>query len=183
MDPIDDLLAQINEGSPLARVQLYERLYQDLRRLARSRLRGCEPITLLDTSGLVHEAYLRFLQAGRLAFPDRGHFFAFAASVMRSLVVDALRRRHAQRRGDGADHVTLDDEIVDGLAADDDEALRVHEALQDLKGEHGRIVQVVEMRYFAGLGDCAIADALGVTARTVRRDWEKARALLFAALR
>jgi len=183
MSEITELLHQVNEGEAGARDRLYALLYDELRALARSRLRRSETITLLDTTALVHESYLRFLGARQLAFSDRGRFFAFAASMMRSIVVDEVRKRHAERRGGDAEHVGLDDEVAGAVAQDDTEVLRVHEALDELGGLDKRLAQVVEMRYFAGLTEVDIADALGVTERTVRRDWDKARALLFAALR
>ena len=102
---------------------------------------------------------------------------------MRSIVIDQIRRRRAERRGGGAEHVEVDDQIADSVAADDEQVLRVHEALDELAALDRRLAQVVEMRYFAGLTEVDIAEALGVTERTVRRDWDKARTLLFAALR
>lgn len=183
MSEITELLQRVSDGDAAARDTLFAALYQDLRKLARSRLRQNETITLLDTTSLVHESYLRYLNARQLAFTDRGKFFAYAASVMRSIVVDEVRKRHAERRGGSAEHVELDTESVGALAADDDQIMRVHEALDDLAALDPRLARVVEMRYFAGLSETEIADALGVTERTVRRDWDKARTLLFEALR
>jgi len=183
MSEITVLLQQVNSGDAGARQRLYTLLYDELHALARSRLRRSETLTLLDTTALVHESYLRFLDARRISFADRGRFFAFAASIMRSIVIDEIRKRRAERRGGGAEHVEVDDQVADTLARDDAQALRVHEALQELSALDQRLAQVVEMRYFAGLTEVDIADALGVTERTVRRDWDKARTLLFAALR
>jgi RNA polymerase sigma factor (TIGR02999 family) len=110
---------------------------------------------------------------------DREHFMAYAATTMRNIVIDFVRRRKAERRGGGAEHVTLDTHAAEQLGtASDDEILDVHEALQTLAEVDARLVRVVEMRYFAGLTDLEIASALGVTDRTVRRDWERARLLL-----
>ena len=176
------LLKRINLGDAGARDALYARLYPELRRLARARLARSETITLLDTTSLVHESYLRFLNARELDFGDRGRFFAYAATVMRSVVVDEVRKRHADRRGGEAVHVELSDEVADGVARDEDQVLRVHEALEELAALDSRLAQVVEMRYFAGITEKDIAAALGVTERTVRRDWDKARTLLFSAL-
>ena len=183
MSEITELLHQVNTGDGAARARLFAMLYDELHVLARSRLRRNETITLLDTTGLVHESYLRLLDARQLSFGDRGSFFAFAASMMRSIVVDQIRRRRAERRGGDAVHVELDDQVADSLAQDDEQALRVHEALQELATVDRRMALVVEMRYFAGLTEVDIAEALGVTERTVRRDWDKARALLYTALR
>ena len=97
---------------------------------------------------------------------------------MRSVVIDFVRRRSADRRGGGAEHVTLDTSAAEAMVASDDEILAVHDALETLAKVDQRLVRVVEMRYFAGLTDVEIAAALGVTDRTVRRDWERARLLL-----
>jgi RNA polymerase sigma factor (TIGR02999 family) len=183
MSEITELLDRVNDGDVVARDTLFAVLYQDLRKLARSRLRQNETITLLDTTSLVHESYLRYLNARELAFADRGKFFAYAASVMRSIVVDEVRKRHAERRGGSAEHVELDTASVAGLATDDNQIMRVHEALDELAALDARLARVVEMRYFAGLSEVEIAAALGVTERTVRRDWDKARTLLFEALK
>jgi RNA polymerase sigma factor (TIGR02999 family) len=158
---------------------LFPSLYVELRRLARSRLAGGARPTLLDTSALVHEAYLRMQKDGGVALRDREHFLAYAATTMRSILIDFVRRRRAGRRGGDAAHVTLDTRAAEQIgAASDDEILAVHEALQTLAEVDPRLVQVVEMRYFAGLSDVEIGGALGVTDRTVRRDWERARLLL-----
>jgi RNA polymerase sigma factor (TIGR02999 family) len=97
---------------------------------------------------------------------------------MRSVVIDFVRRRNADRRGGGAEHITLDTRTAEEIGATDDEILAVHEALETLARVDARLVSVVEMRYFAGLSDAEIAAALGLSDRTVRRDWERARLLL-----
>jgi RNA polymerase sigma factor (TIGR02999 family) len=183
MTEITELLRCVNDGDAVARDALFAMLYQDLRTLARSRLRHSETITLLDTTALVHESYMRYLNARELSFADRGKFFAYAASVMRSIVVDEVRKRHAERRGGAAEHVELDTGSIGALAADDEQIVRVHEALDELAALDPRLARVVEMRYFAGLSEVDIASALDITERTVRRDWDKARTLLFEALK
>ena len=183
MSEITQLLERINAGDSEARDSLFGLLYEELRRLARARLRRTEPITLLNTTALVHESYLRFLNARRLEFSDRGRFFAYAASVMRSVVVDEVRRRRAERRGGSAEHVELDTDVADSAQQDDDQIIRVHDALDELSALDPRLARVVEMRYFAGLTEEEIAGALDITERTVRRDWDKAHTLLFSALR
>jgi RNA polymerase sigma factor (TIGR02999 family) len=158
---------------------LFPDLYQQLRRLARSRLSGGQRPTLLDTSALVHEAFMRMQRDGGVRVNDSEHFMAYAATTMRSIVIDFVHRRPAERRGGDAEHVTLDTRAAEQLgAASDDEVLAVHEALESLAEVDARLVRVVEMRYFAGLTDAEVAAALGVTDRTVRRDWERARLLL-----
>lgn len=156
---------------------LFPALYGELRRLARSRLAAGGRHTLLDTSALIHEAYLRMERDGGVPLRDREHFLAYAASTMRSIVVDFVRRRTAQRRGSGVEHMTLSAADHAAVAADE-ELLAVHDALDRLREIDGRLVQVVEMRYFGGLTDEDIGRALGLTGRTVRRDWERARLLL-----
>jgi len=157
---------------------LFPALYRELRRLARSKLSSGGRHTLLDTSALVHESFLRMQRDGGVQLKDREHFMAYAATTMRSVVIDFVRRRNADRRGGGAEHVTLDTRAAQELGADDDEILAVHGALETLAKIDPRLVQVVEMRYFAGLSDTDIGAALGINERTVRRDWARARLLL-----
>jgi RNA polymerase sigma factor (TIGR02999 family) len=157
---------------------LFPLLYNELRRLARSRLAAGGRHTLLDTASLVHEAYLRMQRDGGVSLNDREHFLAYAATTMRSVVIDFVRRRNADRRGGGVEHVTLDTRAAEQLGASDEEILAVHDALETLAKVDPRLVSVVEMRYFAGLSDAEIAAALGLSDRTVRRDWDRARLLL-----
>ncbi len=183
MSEITTLLHAAVSGDRLAAERAFALLYDDLRRLARSRLRrdGAE-LTLLDTTVLVHESYLR-LQGGAAVFPDRHHFMAYAAKVMRAIVIDAVRARRTERRGGDLEQVTMDTGVIGSLAAHDDEVLRVHEALDELAAMEPRLAQVVELRYFGGLSEPEIAANLGVTERTVQRDWQKARLFLSVALR
>ncbi|MBC8058238.1 MAG: sigma-70 family RNA polymerase sigma factor [Rhizobiales bacterium] len=153
-------------------------MYAELRRLARSRLAGGGRHTMLDTASLVHEAFLRMQRDGGVRVNDREHFMAYAATTMRSIVIDFVRRRNADRRGGGAEHITLDTQAGESLGNSDDEIIAVHEALETLEEIDPRLVRVVEMRYFAGMTDLEISASLGVTDRTVRRDWERARLLL-----
>jgi RNA polymerase sigma factor (TIGR02999 family) len=151
---------------------LFPSMYNELRRLARSRLAAGGRHTLLDTASLVHEVYLRMQRDGGVTLNDREHFMAYAATTMRSVVIDFVRRRSADRRGGGIEHITLDTRAAEALGASDDEILAVHEALDALGKVDPRLVSVVEMRYFAGLSDAEIAAALGLSDRTVRRDWD-----------
>jgi RNA polymerase sigma factor (TIGR02999 family) len=176
------LLAAVRRREPAAFDELFHLMYPDLRQLAHARLRRSGRLTLLDTTGLVHEAYLRLLSAGSLAADDRSQFMAYAARVMRSVVVDLVRRRSADRRGGNAPHVELDE--TTGIPADprELEVRRVDEALEELAAIDERLVRVVEMRYFAGMTEEQVAEALGLSRRSVTRDWEKARLFLAAAL-
>ncbi|MBS0445326.1 MAG: sigma-70 family RNA polymerase sigma factor [Proteobacteria bacterium] len=154
-------------------------LYRELRRLARARLRHGGRNTLLDTGALVHEAYLRMADS---APAERQQWLAYASRTMRSVVVDMARRRQAQRRGGEACVVTWTDALAVQAPAAADDVLRVHQALDRLEQLDARLAQVVEMRYFAGLDDAEIAAALGISDRTVRRDWDKARRLIEQSL-
>lgn len=181
--PLTDLIQRAQAGDAAAMRLVFDAAYADLRRMARGRLRQSERGTLLDTTSLVHESYLRFAKAGQLRIEDRVHFFRFAGQVMRSVIVDMARARLTDRRGGDAPRVTLDTAIGENTAAGEDEVVRVHEALNELERFDARMIQVVEMRYFAGMTEAQIGEALGVTDRTVRRDWEKARLLLAQALK
>ncbi len=183
MGDITRLLREARQGDADALAGLFEALYPELRRIARLRLALDDRGTLLDTTSLVHECYLKFAGAERLQPADRSHFLAYSATAMRSIVVDFARARRAERRGGGVRDVTLDSAVVEALPGGEDEVLEVHEALDELAALDGRLARVVEMRYFGGLADAEIAEVLDVGVRTVRRDWEKARLLLAAALR
>ena len=180
MGDVTELLQNARNGAPLAMGQLFELLYPDLKRIAHARLRYRDDRLLMDTCMLVNETYLRLLGVQRLQAADRGHFLAYVAQVMRSVVVDIVREQQALRRGGGLQaFVTLDTAAHSAaLPTGEDEILRVHEALAQLAQIDPRLVQVVEMRYFVGLGNHEIADALGLTTRSVERDWVKARTLL-----
>ena len=159
--------------------------YAELRRLARARLHSSGRNAPLDTTALVHESYLRLSQQRGARFPDRLRFLVYAGRVMRSVIVDLVRERQAERRGGDAVYVTLTTRLGAELADDaaEGEILRVHEALEELQKLDERMAQVVEMRYFAGMTEGEIAAALGVTDRTVRRDWQQARLFLAEVLR
>ena len=182
MSDITELIRQVQTGAPDARERLYATAYAELRKLARSRLRGGGRNTFLDTTALVHESYLRFLGSGRLRADDRRAFFAYASRVMRCVIIDAVRERQADRHGGDLDPLTLNTQIADALPAVDNQVLRVHEALSALEELEPRLAEVVEMRYFGGYSDPEIADALDLNERTVRRDWDKACLLLRAML-
>jgi RNA polymerase sigma factor (TIGR02999 family) len=165
--------------------ELFAQAYHDLRRLARSRLRSGGRNTVLDTTALVHESYLRLSRMEGVAFPDRTRFLVYAGRAMRSIIVDIARERLAERRGGDALHLTLTGAGVEELPhpGGEEHIVRVSDALDALARADPRMAQVVEMKYFAGLNEAEIAAALGVTDRTVRRDWEQARLFLAEALR
>ena len=153
----------------------FEETYRELRKMARLRLRAGRPDTLIDTTALVHESYLRLAASGQLQLENRAHFLGYAGQAMRSVIVDLVRKRQSCRHGAAASRVSLNLEVIDVTPRGEDEILRVHEALQDLARLDLRMVRIVEMRYFAGMTEAEIAEALSITDRTVRREWEKAR--------
>lgn len=182
MSQVTVLLDASRRGDSAAVEQLFDLLYQDLRQLAHAKLRRSGQFTLLDTTGLVHESYLRLFSAGSIEAQDRGHFMGYAAQVMRSIIVDFVRRRSAERRGGDAVHVDLDVASAQVEDPRDREVLQIHEALQELAKIEPRLVRVVEMRYFAGMTEEEVADALERSVRSVARDWEKARLFLATTL-
>ena len=180
---LTDLIRRARDGDALAFEGVFKLAYEYLRRLASARLRAGASDGLLDTTSLVHESYLRFVETGELRVEDRTHFLRYAGCVMRSVIVDFVRERAAQRRGGDAVHVTLNTDIRESVHAGEEQILRVHEALEELERLDERMARVVEMRYFGGLDESEICAALGVSPRTARRDWEKARLLLAEALK
>jgi len=176
------LLARVTAGDRAARDALFAAVYPELKRLAHARLHGGGRNTVLDTTALVHESYLRLMQTGALGFDDRRAFFGYASRVMRSVIVDSARARLAERRGGQAEKLTLGSEPALNVAQHDEHILQVHAALEQLEQADARAAQMVEMRYFGGYTDREIADTLDLTERTVQRDWEKARLLLRAML-
>jgi len=182
MDELKDLLRRVQGGDAAAKEQLFAVAYGELRSLARAQLRGGGRNTLLDTTVLLHESYLRFRNAGALSGTERGHFFAYLCRVMRSVIVDFARQRQAQRRDGDADPVSLRALLGENVRVNDEEVIRIDDALEDLQKLDERLVRIVEMRYFAGMTENEVAAVLGVTDRTVRRDWKKARLMLRASL-
>jgi len=179
---LTELIHRAQKGDAEAADALFAATYDDLKKLTRGRLHAGGRSATLDTSSLVHESYLRFAASGQLQLQDRVHFMRWAGRVMRSVIVDFARRRKAERRGDEATHISLTERLVPGTMRPEDEILCVHEALDEISGLNGRLAQVIELRYFAGMTDAEIAEALEITDRTVRRDWDKARLLLREAL-
>jgi RNA polymerase sigma factor (TIGR02999 family) len=180
---ISELIRSVNADEPGAQDALFAAAYGELRKLARSRLRDGGRNTMLDTTALVHESYLRFINGGQLRSEDRRAFFAYASKVMRSVIIDAVRERQAERRGGDLQRLTLNTQVADNLPAGEDELLKVHDALEVLAQAEPRLAKVVEMRYFGGYTEAEIGDALDVDERTVRRDWNKARLLLKVMLK
>ena len=162
----------IQAGDALVRV-----LYRELRDMARKRLRSERPGATLQTTALVHEAYLRLVDQRKVAWRDRGHFLALAATMMRRVLVDRARARRAGKRGAGEPLITLTDAANAGVNSAD-QVLDVDRAIERLAAAFPRPAQVVEMRFFGGLELEEIGAVLGITERTVKRDWAFARAWL-----
>jgi len=178
---LTQLLRDARDGDPSAANRAYTLIYRRLHTTARQQLkRQAAGHATLTPTALVNEAWLK-LSAAHYEISDREHYLAMASSAMRQIVVDAARARASGKRGGSATHVTLSDEV--GGAEHDVGVLRLDEALQRLETLDARLAKVVQYRYFGGLTETEIAQLLGLTDRTVRRDWRKARAFLHAELR
>lgn len=151
--------------------------YPELKRIAHARLRGSGLQGQFQTTALVNESYLKLAEVPGLAFPDRLQFLAYASRTLRSIVIDTVREARAQRRGGGLDIVTLDTAALEGLGPSADVEIVDH-ALDALRKLDAPLARLVEMRFFAGMTEAEIAAALGLSERTVRREWRKARVLL-----
>lgn len=178
---ITQLLDAARNGDRGALDRVLATLYQELHTMARRQLAGVHGQTL-NATALVHEAYLKLAGRGEAKFDDRAHFFAYAASAMRSVVVDYARQRLAQKRGGDLHRVTDLPEDLEGGLRLDEEMLSLDAALTKLSAVDAKLGQVVELRYFAGLSELEIAALLERSERSIRRDWQKARMFLLASL-
>lgn len=180
--PATGLLHGAARGERAALDDLFPLVYEELRRVSHRALRNEPAGHTLGTTGLVHEAYLRLIEQRSADIEDRRYFFALAARAMRQVLIDYARRQHAEKRGGGDRPLSLD-ENVGALDIRAEVLLALDEALERLGELERRLAQVVECRFFAGLTEDETADVLGVTARTVRRDWVKAKGWLYGELR
>ena len=179
--PITELLAQARAGDSSAFDQVYTAIYEELRRLARARRRKQFSFgETLNTTALVHETYLKLCKIPHPSFTDREHFLAVAATAMRQILVDGARARLRAKRGGGAPHEAIDEGGAADVAVvrDATTVLMVHDALKELRDSNPRLEKVIEYRFFGGMTEGEAAIALGLTERTIRRDWVKARAWL-----
>ena len=178
---VTDLLRRVSAGDMPARDSLYNRLYTELTQMARSHLARAGTLSL-DAPALLHEAYLRLAEQDGLPDANRHQFFSYASKVMRSVIIDYVRERRADKRGAGVAALTLNSGLVESALArhsiDD-----IESALVALEQIDARACRVVEMRYFGGLSESEIAGVLDVSLPTVKRDWRKARAFLYEQLR
>ena len=169
------LLLAWRAGERAALDRLVPVVYEELRRMAHARMRAESPGRhTLQTTGLVHEAFVRLVDGTRVDWRNRTHFYALCARLMRRILVDRARERHADKRGGGARLVPLAD-AAGAVAARDADLLALEEALGRLAESDRRKAQVVELRYFGGLTVEETADALGLSPETVKRDWKVAR--------
>ena len=178
---ITAILQQARQGELDPVDELFPLLYDELRVLARSQLRGEAADRTLNVTALISEAYLRMVDQTRAEWTDRAHFFAYAARAMRAVLVDYARRRGALKRGGEAHLVSLDDRDIP-VEAQCDLLVALDDALTRLGELNDRLCRTVEYRFFGGMTEEETAAVLGVSDRTVRRDWLKARAWLHAEL-
>jgi RNA polymerase sigma-70 factor (ECF subfamily) len=174
---ITELIADVRQGNGAAAEDLFRRVYQELRQLAGYYMRNERPDHTLQPTALVHEAYLRLIDQRNLPGESRAHFFGVAANVMRRILIDHARAHRANKRGGREVKVPLDD--APAMALDDPEyLLEVDQALERLAALDPRQARVVELRFFGGLSVEETAEIVGVTPRTVDRDWKIARGWL-----
>ena len=178
---VTQLLQKWHQGDAGALDRLLPIVYDELRRVARARLRGERGGHTLEATALVHEAYVRLVGTDRPLPQNRAHFFAIAARFMRQILVDHARRRHARKRGGGETAVTLP-EPFEAQGPDVVDLLALDQALVELASVDRRLTQVVELRFFAGLSIHETSEALKVSTATVERDWTVAKAWLYDRL-
>lgn len=185
MDPgtgeVTQLLGRLQAGETDVRGRLMELVYDELRRMAAARMRAERDSHTLTPTALVHEAYLRLGDGPENGYRGRGHFLAIASQAMRRVLVDHARARRAMKRNAG-NETDMPDDLSIPASNSDETIIALDEALGALKALSPRQSQVVELRYFGGLPEHEVAEVLGVTRRTVNRDWQMARAWLHARI-
>ena len=177
---VTQLLLAAQDGTPEVLDRLMPLVYDELRWMAHRQLRSHR--ASLSTTALVHEAYLKLVGRDELPASSRRHFFGAAANAMRQILIDAARKRQALKRGGDAEHVDLDAERL-AVDASADELIALDEALTRLQALDARLAQIVEYRFFGGLTVEETATLMDLSPRTIKRDWRKARAWLYQALR
>lgn len=179
---VTGLLVELGNGSPGAEARLIPLVYNHLHRLASSYMRGERPDHTLQPTGLVHEAYLRLVSQENKEWRDRAHFFGIAARLMRQILVEHARARHAAKRGGSAQILVLVEQQADVPAARTRDVIELDDALQCLERIDPQQAHIVELRFFGGLTVEETAEALHISPRTVKRDWAVARAWLHGEL-
>ena len=180
---VTEILGQVQSGAPQSSPELLQLVYDDLRRLAAARMARLAPGQTLQPTALVHEAYLRLVGDRDPGWHGRAHFFGAAARAMRDIVYDRLQARRCLKRGGDLQHVDCDHpDAAAAVGATNEHELAVAEVLQVLEREHPRQAEIVTLTFFGGLSHAEIAEVLGISTRTVERDWRFARAWLNSRL-
>jgi RNA polymerase sigma factor (TIGR02999 family) len=172
------ILKRAREGDPEAAQELLPLVYDELRKIAASKMARESPGHTLQPTALVHEAWLRLGGPAQPPWENRAHFIAAAAEAMRRILVENARRKLRLKHGSGEERAELDESVIQA-PAEDEKILQVHEALDALQSEDPQAAEIVKLRFFAGLGHLEIAALLGVNEKTVRRHWELAKLRLF----
>jgi RNA polymerase sigma factor (TIGR02999 family) len=178
---LDALIAAADQGDRAAADTLFDTLYSELHRMARRELARQGPFASLGVTTLLHEAYLTISGREGAVFPDRARFMAYAARVMRGLIIDDARRRQAHKRGGLFEVTSLDLDQVEAVA-DAQELARIGDALEDLAKVDADLAQIIDLKFFCGFSFAEIAAMRGVSERTVQRNWEKGRIYLHRAI-
>src|SRR5262245_11512131 len=181
VNQVTQVLGRIGQGDPHAAEQLLPLVYEELRKLAAARMSSESGTQTLQATALVHEAWLRLVSEGDRTWQNRAQFFAAAAEAMRRILIDRARRKHALKRGAGAERIDLD-RVDIALEADVETLLQVNEALDKLAGQDAQAAEVVKLRFFVGMDYTEAAQTLGISERTAKRCWSFARAWLFREL-
>jgi RNA polymerase sigma factor (TIGR02999 family) len=180
-ESITALLATAERGDRAAADAVFAALYEELHRMARRELARRGGGVTLSATTLLHNAYLSISEREGVAFPDRNRYMGYASRVMRGLIIDYARSRQAQKRGGGFEMTAISTDVADPMS-NADELMRISDALDELATVDERLVRVVDLKFFCGFSFVEIAEMLGVTERTIQRDWEKARIFLFRRL-
>jgi RNA polymerase sigma factor (TIGR02999 family) len=175
MSDVTRILDDIQQGDPMAANELLPLIYAELRRLAAAKMAREQPGHTLQATALVHEAWLRM---GDGVFANRAHFFAAASEAMRRILIERARRKHREKRGSGAEHVELNELEIAAPIGNEEESLAIDEALDRLAAHDARKAEVVKLRYFVGFSFEEVAEVLGISVPTAKRDWAYARAWL-----
>ena len=179
---LSSLFASAERGDSAAADQLFSTLYDELHRMARRELSKRGAGVTLGATTLLHEAYLDISVREGAAFPDRNRFMGYACRAMRGLIIDYARRRQAQKRG-GEFEITSISTDLPGASAGEDQLTRLSGALDELEGTDPRLARIVDLKFFGGFSFAEIGAMMGVSERTVQRDWQKARIYLHSVLR
>jgi RNA polymerase sigma factor (TIGR02999 family) len=182
MSEITQVLQAIGRGKGRASEELLPLVYEELRRLAAARMAQEQPGQTLQATAIVHEAWLRLVGDGERTWQNRAHFFGAAAEAMRRILIENARRKSALKRGGGLARVDIEGLDL-AAAAPDDKILLINEALEKLQMEDPEKARIVVMKFFGGLTNQEVAEALSVTERTIERQWAFAKAWMFQAIK